>query len=198
MLQQAGIAELGPFLKNFRMWKLERYRKCWVAAQTYWLAERMLRVTNDQQLAQFMELNTVRLDQYGLPIIVNALGNINVEVKVDEGPDTETVMGDMFDLLIALSQNNVPVPPQVIIEASNLPLSEKNKLQTMMAQPDPVKQAATQAADRQGAIRRTIECRQMAATNRPRPCSTSPRLAPKVCQSAGAAEVAARSRPAIG
>ena len=146
MLQQAGMAELGPFLKNFRMWKLERYRKCWVAAQTYWTAERMLRVTNDQQLAQFMELNTVRLDQYGLPIIVNALGNINVEIKVDEGPDTETVMGDMFDLLIALSQNNVPVPPQVIIEASNLPLSEKNKLQTMMAQPDPLKQAMGQAA----------------------------------------------------
>ena len=31
-LQQAGIAELGPFLKNFRIWKLERYRAAWLAA----------------------------------------------------------------------------------------------------------------------------------------------------------------------
>ena len=40
MLQQAGLAELGPFLKNFRVWKLERYRMAWVAAQTHWKAER--------------------------------------------------------------------------------------------------------------------------------------------------------------
>jgi hypothetical protein len=46
-------------------------------------------------------------------MLVNMLGNIDVEIKVDEGPDTETVMGDVFDLLMALSQNNVPVPPEM-------------------------------------------------------------------------------------
>jgi hypothetical protein len=93
-----------------------------------------------------MQVNGVELDPWGRPMLVNMLGNIDVEIKVDEGPDTETVMGDVFDLLMALSQNNVPVPPQAIIEASNLPLSEKKKLQMMVNQPDPVKQAATQAA----------------------------------------------------
>jgi hypothetical protein len=146
MLQQAGLAELGPFLKNFRMWKLERYRKAWCGAQRYWTAERMLRVTDDLGVAQFLQINGVGLNEYGLPIIVNMLGNIDVEIKIDEGPDNETVMGDVFDLLMALSQNNVPVPPQAIIEASQLPLSEKKKLQAMVNQPDPVKQAATQAA----------------------------------------------------
>lgn len=146
MLQQAGLAELGPFLKNFRMWKLERYRKAWVAAQRYWTAERMLRVTDDLGVAQFLQINGVDVDEWGRPQLVNMLGNINVEIKIDEGPDNETVMGDVFDLLMALSQNNVPVPPQAIIEASQLPLSEKKKLQAMVNQPDPVKQAATQAA----------------------------------------------------
>lgn len=145
MLQQAGLAELGPFLKNFRMWKLQRYRAQWNAAQRYWTSERMLRVTGDQNVAQFMAVNSVELDQYGLPVLVNMLGNIDVEIKVDEGPDTETVMGDVFDLLMALNQNNVPVPPQLIIEASNLPLSEKKKLLGMLAQPDPAKQQAQQA-----------------------------------------------------
>jgi hypothetical protein len=145
LLQQAGLAELGPFLKNYRMWKLERYRKAWGAAQKYWTAERMLRVTDDQGVAQFLQVNSVDLDPWGRPILVNMLGAINVEIKVDEGPDNETVMGDVFDLLMALAQNNVPVPPQAIIEASSLPLSEKKKLQTMVQQPDPVKMAATQA-----------------------------------------------------
>jgi hypothetical protein len=145
MLQQAGLAELGPFLKNFRMWKLERYRKAWCGAQRYWTAERFLRVTDDAGVAQFLQINGVELDPWGRPMLVNMLGNIDVEIKVDEGPDNETVMGDVFDLLMALSQNNVPVPPEAIIEASALPLSEKKKLQAMVSQPDPAKQAATQA-----------------------------------------------------
>jgi hypothetical protein len=144
LLQQAGLAELGPFLKNYRMWKLQRYRKAWVAAQTYFTAERFLRVTDDAGTAQFIQINGMGLDAYNVPVLVNHLGNIDVEIRVDEGPDTETVMGAMFDLLIALSQNNVPVPPAMIIEASGLPLSEKKKLLAMMNQPDPMKQAAQQ------------------------------------------------------
>ena len=145
MLQQAGLAELGPFLKNFRMWKLQRYCACWVAAQTFWTSERMLRVSENQGVSQFIQINGTGRDEYGVPYLVNFLGNIHVEIKVDEGPDNETVMSGMFDVLIALTQNNVPVPPQAIIEMSNLPYSEKQKLQGMLAQPDPIKQAVTQA-----------------------------------------------------
>src|SRR5262249_42599621 len=148
MLQQAGLAELGPFLKNFRMWKLERYRACWIAAQKFWTSDRMLRVATDPQTMQaiFMQINGVTLNEYNVPVLVNYLGNIDVEIKIDEGPDTETIQGDIFDLLMALAQNNVPVPPAAIIEASYLPLSEKKKLQQMVAQPDPMKLAAMQAA----------------------------------------------------
>ena len=154
MLQQAGLAELGPFLKNFRMWKLERYRAAWLAAQKFWTADRMLRVSADQGVAQFMQINGVGLNNYGLPTLVNMLGNIDVEIKIDEGPDNETVMGDIFDLLMALAQNNVPVPPAALIEASALPLSEKKKLQAMVNQPDPMKQQASQLllADKQADI----------------------------------------------
>ena len=145
MLQQAGLAELGPFLKNFRMWKLQRYRTCWMAAQKFWTAERFLRVTENQGVAQFMQVNGVGLDENGIPVLVNFLGNIDVEIKVDEGPDTETIQGDVFDLLMSLAQNNVPVPPAVIIEASYLPVSEKQKLTAMMNQPpDPMVQMAKQ------------------------------------------------------
>jgi hypothetical protein len=104
----------------------------------------MLRVTENQQVYQFMQINGVEFNEYGLPQLVNVLGNIDVEIKVDEGPDTETIMGDIFDLLMSLAQNNVPVPPAAIIEASYLPLSEKQKLQQMVGQVDPMAQAAKQ------------------------------------------------------
>jgi hypothetical protein len=146
MAQQAGLSELGPFLKNFRMWKLAQYRAAWCAAQRYWTAQRFLRVTGDQQIAQFMTINGVELDQWGRPQLVNALGQIDVDINIGEGPDTETVMGDVYDTLMALAQNNVPVPPQAIIEASYLPASEKQKLNMLVSQPNPVQQAA-QAAE---------------------------------------------------
>jgi hypothetical protein len=144
LLQQAGLAELGPFLKNFRMWKLERYRKCWLAAQKFWTADRMLRVSGDQQVAQFLQINAVALNEFGLPILVNMLGNIDVEIKIDEGPDTETVTRDIYDLLMSFVQNNIPVPPAVLIEASGLPLSKKKEILQQLNAPDPMKQQASQ------------------------------------------------------
>lgn len=144
MAQQSGLAELGPFLKNFRAWKLAQYEAMWCAAQRYWTSERFLRVTDDQGLVQFLQVNGNSFDQYGQPAIMNALGSINVDIVLDEGPDTETVMGDVFDTLTALAQNKVPIPPQVIIEASSLPGEVKKKLTGMMGQVDPVKQQATQ------------------------------------------------------
>src|SRR5258708_38147716 len=87
----------------------------------------------------------MKLDGWGRQMVVNMPDNINVEVKIDEGRDSETAMSDIFDLLMGLSQNNVPVPPAVIIQSSGLPLSEKKKLIGMLSQPDPVKQAAQSA-----------------------------------------------------
>lgn len=144
MLQQAGLAELGPFLKNFRMWKLERYRAAWIAAQKFWTSDRFLRVSENQGVVQFMKINGVEMNEFGLPMLVNALGNIDVEIKIDEGADSENVMADIFDLLMALAQNKVPVPPAAIIEASGLPISEKKKLQQMVSQPDPMQQQVQQ------------------------------------------------------
>jgi hypothetical protein len=36
LLQKAGIAELGPFIRNYRAWKLRVYRAVWNAVQRHW------------------------------------------------------------------------------------------------------------------------------------------------------------------
>lgn len=142
MMQQAGLAELGPFLKNFRMWKLRIYRAIWGAVKRYWQAERWLRVTGNKEAARFVQVNAMQIDQWGIPVVVNQLGSINVDIVMDEGPDTENVMGDVFDTLQAIAQNGVEVPPSVIIEMSTLPSSTKERLAEMLApKPDPVAEA---------------------------------------------------------
>ena len=117
-----------------------------MAQQRNWTAERILRVTNDQGAARYMTINTVAVDPWGRPMLVNAIGQIDVDILIDEGPDTTNVMGDVFDTLQSLAQNNVPVPPAVIIEASALPQSKKQQLIQMLSQQDPQAAAAQQQA----------------------------------------------------
>lgn len=47
LLQQAGLAELGPFLLAYKGWKLRVYRAVWNAVQRFWQSERWIRVTDD-------------------------------------------------------------------------------------------------------------------------------------------------------
>jgi hypothetical protein len=55
-LQQAGMAELGPYILAFRGWKIRVYRAIWNAIQQHWKAERWIRVTDDDS-AQFVQIN---------------------------------------------------------------------------------------------------------------------------------------------
>jgi hypothetical protein len=157
LLQQAGIAELGPFILAYRGWKLRVYRAIWNAQQQFWTSERWLRVTDNEGMAQFLQLNGLQLDQQtGMPVLVNALGALDVDVILDEGPDTLNIMQDVYDTLVALAQNGAAVPPEALIEASSLPSSEKKKIVEMIErgrQPPPEAQQAAQIELAQGAAK---------------------------------------------
>lgn len=146
LLQQAGIAELGPFIIRYRGWKLRVYRAVWSAVQRYWTAERFIRVTDNEDLVQFIQVNGIEIGPAG-PQLVNALGNLDVDIILDEGPDQVNSMADAYDTLIALSQRGAPVPPDIIVELSSLPGSLKKKILQKLEQqqqPNPLQvEAAT-------------------------------------------------------
>ena len=144
LLQQAGIAELGPFVVGVRNWKLRIYRAIWAAVQRYWTAERWIRVTDDEGLAQQIRINGVGVDQYGIPRLVNAVGQLDVDFVLDEGPDEVNQMGDAYDTLIALSSQGAKVPPEILIELSPVGASTKRKLLAMLSKPDPAAEQAKQ------------------------------------------------------
>lgn len=126
--QQAGIAELGPYILAYRGWKLRVYRAVWNAIQQFWTAERWIRVTDDMGMAQFIQVNGLQMDAYGMPSMVNALGSLDVDVILDEGPDTITIQQSNEQALAALAQNGVPVPPQAIIKMTDMPAKDKAEI----------------------------------------------------------------------
>ncbi|MEP9368665.1 hypothetical protein [Xanthobacter sp. VNH20] len=136
--QQAGMAELGPFLNNYRGWKLRVYRMVWNAIQQYWTSERWLRVTDDEDLFRFIQLNALQVNEWGEPMIVNDLGSLDVDIVIEEGPDVIVSAQATEQVLAALAQNGVPVAPEMIIEMSDLPGRVKKKalaIQEKLRQP---------------------------------------------------------------
>lgn len=154
LLRQPGMAELGPFVLAYRQWKLGLYRAIWTTAQRYWTNERWIRmIDNDQEKAVFMQINGLGLDQWGRPAIVNALGALDVDLILEEGPDVATVMQDTYDSLRGYPPGTFP--PQVLVEMSSMPREEKNRILKMMAPqpPNQMQQAAAKLEMEHAAVR---------------------------------------------
>jgi hypothetical protein len=134
LLQAAGIAELGPYFLAFRQWKLRVYRATWNAVQRYWTQERWMRVTDDQDLAQFVKLNGWEMDQNGLPVAINQLAALDVDIILAEGPNAINTMSDAFDSLVGLAKTGTTVPPELIVELSSLPASVKKRAMSYLVQ----------------------------------------------------------------
>jgi hypothetical protein len=145
-LQKAGIAELGSFILAYRAWKLRVYRTVWNIVKRTWNQERFIRVgTDDTQ--KLIQINGFGKDQFGRPGFINVIGDIEVEIVLDEGPDNANLMQDAFETLSHMPPGTVP--PGALIELMPLADSIKQKIIKMMSQPpapDPAVQAKIQAA----------------------------------------------------
>lgn len=161
--QQAGYAELGLYLLAYKGWKLRVYRALWCAARDHWTGERWIRVTDDEGVAQFIGLNQVGIDpNTGMPALINAIGSLDVDIIIDEGPDTITMQQDTNETVREALQSVGPMltPPianaalKVIIETSGMPSTAKKEFREAFksqGEPDPLQMAGAQAelADKQ-------------------------------------------------
>lgn len=153
LLQQPGLAEIGYFLLAYRGWKMRVYRALWSAMQRYWTSERWIRVTDDQGLAKFLQINGMDLDEHGRPAMVNFLGALDVDIVIDEGQDVQNVMADSFDALSRLPPGAVPAP--ILIELMPIQGSLKKRLLAMMQPP----------VDPAAAVEKKLTLEGMAASN---------------------------------
>jgi len=128
LLQQAGMAELGPYLSSFKNWKIRVYRDIWNIITEHWKAERWIRVTDDQNVAQFFQINKLDVDQYGRPAIVNAIGSMDVDFLIDEGQDSVNMQADAAMTLQNLGPQFAQQFPEIAIELSPIESVVKTKM----------------------------------------------------------------------
>lgn len=156
MLMQAGMAELGPFLLAYRGWKVRVYRALFNALQKHWTGERWIRITDDEGVAQFIQINGIQIDpQTGFPAMVNAIGSLDVDIILDEGPDSITIAQETYETLgnvlssigPMLSPNEARAAVSILIDTSAMPSASKKLFKDaskQAQQPDPVRQQMQQ------------------------------------------------------
>jgi len=128
--QQAGLIELAPIYDSLRDWTLRCYRAMWARIRQFWTEERWIRITDDVNAPEFIRVNhivgrqIVMDPQTGMPQIVpqieNALSEVDVDIVIDEAPDFVTLRQEQFEQLTQMAQAGIPIPPEMIVEASNL------------------------------------------------------------------------------
>ena len=177
MLQRAGISELGSYLRNYKSWKKRVYRAIWNIVQRTWIAERFIRVTANDGLSQFLQINQSiqPSNEYGQPIIVNALGNLDVEITMDESPDEANILQDAYDVLKGYPPG--VIPPAVLVELSPLQSSVKQRILAMLNQPPDPAMAAMKQLQLQKTGAETQELQARAERHRSQSVSDAARAA---------------------
>jgi len=165
--QQAGMTDSAMTLNGMRKFEHSVYTACWDRARQFWKQPDWIRITDDEEAAQFVGVNQpiqgpamVGADPAtGMPAIVrpvlgydNPIAELDVDITIDSVPNTATLAMEQFETLASLAQAGVPIPPKALILASSLP--DKQKIMELMApeQPDPAMQMQQQMAQMAGQI----------------------------------------------
>lgn len=183
--QQGGMTEVALLMDRLRQLSLNVYRACWERVQQYWKGPRWIRITddpgdpqfvginqpktmldvakerlgNDPQAAQKLQLIAGHPMAHQVMQIDNNVGELDVDITIDEGMDTPTVQAEQFDTLMKMLPSLVGLPPPVmklIITMSSL--RDKDQLLELVdqiSQVDPIqlqKQQKAEALAEAGAV----------------------------------------------
>jgi hypothetical protein len=114
------MAELSPVYERMREWKLQTYHHDWCLARKYYTDDRFIRVTGNAQAPQHMRINVLTGQinpQTGEPVLENQIAEMDVDIILDEGPDTVTMREELIEQL----SQRPDIPSEILIELSNLP-----------------------------------------------------------------------------
>ncbi len=156
LLGKAGLSRLGPFMVEFKHWKLRVYRAVWSAIQRYWKAERWVRVTDDEDVAQFIQVNQLAFMQDPMTgatqaVMQNALGSLDVDIVIDEGPDYVNQMQETAETLSLAMRSGQNVPFEITLDVLNVDAKTKKRWREILErerqralEPDPIQEMAAQ------------------------------------------------------
>lgn len=154
-LQQAGLQEMAVPFEAIRMWSWRCYRSAWNRVRQFWTEEKWIRVTDDEQSLRWVGINhpvtaQEEVERYveagqnpPTPVMMayrqnpgtiiryeNSVADLDVDILIEDGPDTVTIQGEQFQALVELKKADpTSIPTKLIIQASSL----RNKDQILEA-----------------------------------------------------------------
>lgn len=162
--QQAGLTELAHLFAGLEDLELRIWRQCWARVRQFWTQPKFIRVTDDENAIRFIQINepvwgppAPVLDPATGQVVMrpqfmgmrNAVAQMDVDIIVDQTPDTANVQQEQYDQLVELAKVGAlgPNPGPMLLKASSLPKKREilEELQNNQQRPpDPAQQAAQQ------------------------------------------------------
>lgn len=145
--QQGGQIEVSALTDAMRDWHWRVMRQVWNRIRQFWTGETWIRVTDDPHNMRWVAMNrpvTLAEDLQEMPDeeraqrmmfmqlapgdprlgevvrVDNKLADLDVDLILEEAPDTVTIQAEEFQTLAELAKAGFPIPPDVLIEASSL------------------------------------------------------------------------------
>lgn len=137
--RDSGMTELSPVFERLRDWKLRCYRKMWGRMRQAWTEERWIRITDDEGAPAFLGINQFEQDPMTGEIVAgNLVSQMDVDIILDEGPDTITMNEELLQTFAQLGEAAAGPLGRIVIELSNTPNKERLLKMLDKAQaPDP-------------------------------------------------------------
>ncbi|TXH52121.1 MAG: hypothetical protein E6Q97_16845, partial [Desulfurellales bacterium] len=124
--RDSGMLELAPVFDRLRSWKLRCYRKVWSRIKQAWTGERWIRITDDPRSPQFIGINQYTMDPQTMQISGrNVIAEIDVDIILDEEPDTITMNEELMQTFAQLGEAAAGPLGKILIELSNTPQKER-------------------------------------------------------------------------
>lgn len=119
VLQQAGMTELAPIMAEFQDWETEIYRAMWLTAKQFKQEPWWIRVTDDLNVASFIQLNA--------PDGVN-IATLDVDIILDTVADTANLQQEIWQDLVQLLATYPPDDPRFRIAVEMSPIADKARI----------------------------------------------------------------------
>jgi hypothetical protein len=166
--QQNDVLELGRLFDQIRALKREIYTKIYNRIRQFWTEPKWVRIRDEEGAPKFVQLNkpmtaleyaqTLEPDdpEYAEAVMMaqlmpqqivkvqNNVGELMVDIIIDESPDVLTLQAEQFQNLVSLAGAGVIFPPDVYIEASSLRNKAQLKEKLTGGGDDPAAQKAAQ------------------------------------------------------
>jgi hypothetical protein len=148
--QGAALSEYSVVFDALKDWSWRVYKASWCRIRQYWTGPVWIRVTDDEQNMRWVAMNKpvtaaeavqkamaegqpvppeLMMQAQAAPESVVGVENpaqTDVDIIVEDGPDTVTVQGEQFQALVDLKKADpAAIPTEMVIEASSLRNKER-------------------------------------------------------------------------